>query len=669
MPNKLLTYKAIKKWGTALLLSGAVFTALPLTAYGDQSENNRLDAITLQVMQDAFIALRFAALALDEDDEAGQALEGLVRAMLSRGEFEDALKEANRIDDDIWFARAMISISHHLEEQADIKGALNHLTQGLKRIGPKNTSQQAEETRRTIALNRAVMGDLEGAQFAASQIQDQFFKINTLQLSASAHQKAANYSAVSKTASAKVLRQAYLDAAKLEIKSQSLIDIFLEIGHAQALAGDIKGAKSTYKYALDRAVSGENKGRFGSYAKLASALTYIDDHRTAMQVLRKIDEGGDRGVALSAVARSMAGANKVDAALPLFTLAFEQSKNEKNLDRRYAIYAQIVDDQTTIGRLADAFTTAGAIKDRYMQSLALLRMGENLISQGKFEEAYVLIDYIPYIGMRAQIFAAIAGYKSINPEDRERNQNPTKVSAYLIQGLENTGFDPSLDHIPDALHAVLSTQLAHGDPEMDMTIFNRVEELTFILSEPSQQVDGLTYLATAQAQRNLTERTNKTISSAWRISWQNKYEPMYPSALAKITQSQIAVQDVLSAFDTAARIPKPNDDKKLERASDGSFRAPRFDALTSVAVAAAQIGDSELAIRAARQIRFPPAQAAALAAIAVAIAAPEKPLREIVGIGPTDINPYDLLTVKYTNSDKVENKPSEEAINIQPLSN
>ena len=645
-----------------------LFIITPITAINAQQDsdnyNSALDAITEQVMNDAFIALRFAALSLEDDDEAGQALEGLVRAMLSRGEFTDALKEASRIDDNIWFARAMISISQKFIANGDNDNAVEYLNRGLSRIDINNISKQANQTRRAIAIQYAIIGDLNGTRTAAKQIQIPLYRIDTIKLAADAHQKVENYSHSSKISAIKLLEYAYSEAKILNIKSQSIIDVFLDIGKAQASSGDINGAIKTYYFAYDIALSGESKGRFASYAKLASALTQINDTSTAMTILRKIDEGGDRSIALSSIAKSMSGGDKVDSSLPLFLLAIEQARDEKKLQRRYAIYAQIVNDQTTIGRLADAFTTAGLIKNDYIQSLALLRMGENLIAQNRLDDAYVLVDYIPFIGMRAKIFAATAVYKSLYFDEDEEKINPVIVSDYLMKGLESTGYeDPSLFHLPQSLRNILVTQILHGNKEMDLILFERVEELAFTLNEPNQQVEALSYLATAQAKRKMFELANKSISSAWRIAWQNKHEKIYADTLAKISQSQIKVGDILSAFDTAARILKPTDDKILERAADGSFIALRFDALTSVAAAAAQSGDSELAIRVAKQIRFPQAQAAALAAVAVAIASPDKPLRDIVGIGPTKRNLYDMLIVRFSN-DVDNKKPTEEAINI-----
>src|SRR3546814_7462797 len=54
-----------------------------------------------------------------------------------------------------------------------------------------------------------------------------------------------------------------------------------------------------------------------------------------------------------------------------------------------------MEEQTRVGRLADAFTTAGGIQDRRSQSRALLSMGMLLLEAGKTVEAMKLVEFIP----------------------------------------------------------------------------------------------------------------------------------------------------------------------------------------------------------------------------------------------------------------------------------
>ena len=65
-------------------------------------------------------------------------------------------------------------------------------------------------------------------------------------------------------------------------------------------------------------------------------------------------------------------------------------------------------EQAKVGLLADAFQYAGIIRDRKPQALALLKMGKVLLKQKRYGEAIKLVDFIPYMGMRSQIFVPVA---------------------------------------------------------------------------------------------------------------------------------------------------------------------------------------------------------------------------------------------------------------------
>jgi len=154
-------------------------------------------------------------------------------------------------------------------------------------------------------------------------------------------------------------------------------------------------------------------------------------------------------------------------------------------------------------------------------------------------------------------------------------------------------------------------------------VFGEVRKLADLIDDEVIRVAAMSHLAAAEAQRGDYERANRTLSSAWRNAWLNRTDPHFPRVLADIVKGQIAIGDVLAAFDTAARIPLPDDEALNDRTPSGNFRAPRFASLTRVAIAAAKAGEVDLAIRAAREMEHPPARAAGLAAVAVAIAEEE----------------------------------------------
>src|SRR3546814_5278184 len=103
-----------------------------------------------------------------------------------------------------------------------------------------------------------------------------------------------------------------------------------------------------------------------------------------------------------------------------------------------------MEEQTRVGRLADAFTTAGGIQDRRSQSRALLSMGMLLLEAGKTVEAMKLVEFIPFIGLRARIFVAVAKRKAEAGE-------PMEASALLTRALEPTGQEPDPATLSDGL--------------------------------------------------------------------------------------------------------------------------------------------------------------------------------------------------------------------------
>lgn len=637
----------------AALLGACLFAALPLVSAPDRAhaQLSEIDPLTQSVMKDALLQLKFAALALETDDEVGQAMEGLIRALLARGELENAEKELKQIDDSLWLGRAYRSIGVYLHEVGQDKAALDYLKRASDIVETKDRQKRASELLRLIAVKQAEFGDLEAAINTTHKIPSVLTRLHAFQDAAAASQSAAlDTDKAAKETAARVLREAFKQAQELKGHGLGLVNVFVGIARNQARSDDKEGATATLDFAKGKAVKIESKPTQNrAYASIASGYTFAKDQERAMDMLRRIPEGSERAVALSSVARSLGQTGDVEAAISLFILSKEQTSLEADPNKRFPIYREILLDETRVGRFADAFNTAGQINDRRAQAEALMGMGLIMLKQGKYEEAKVLLDYIPFISMRAPIFAEIAQYAG-------ENGRPVEASTLLLQALEPTGFEPVPELLPQALKSVLSVQLKFGTPESDMVVFQRARELSRVIPDNLSRVNALTYLATAEAARGLHDDANRTISSAWTIAWLNKKNPAYPLALANIAQSQIAVGDILSAFDTSARLPDPIGEEAEDRAPDGSFRAPKFDALTSVAVAAAKTKETDLALRAARQIDHPSARAAALAAVAVASADPEKDLRSIVGIGPTDIHSYNVLTVT---------RPSQELVNEQ----
>lgn len=641
------------------------------TAQQDLRGREELDPVTEKILKDALIQLRFVALSLETEDEVGQALEGIVRALLARGKLKEAIEETQRIDNDLWHARALRAIAVFQAKNGESASSQAYLRQAAKRVDTNKHPLRAGHVLRLIAIDQAKFGDLEEAirttglipgdlgeaVKTSGRIPSVMTRLETLQQAAQEFRQGKQLDEKAQEAAATVLREAFSQATKLKGHSDELVNIFIEISRTQVDSGDRAGANRTLRHIRDRVLGGNTTRRSRAMARIASAFTYAGNQPASMDVLRRIPEGGNRAVALSSVARSLGQTNKTGAALPMFILAKEQTQLEENKARRQKIYSLIIQDEATIGRLADAFNTAGKIEDRQAQARALMGMGKILLAQEKYKEAEVLLEYIPYVSMRAPIIAGLTKYYA-------ENRMSEKGAKMLATALEPTGFDPVIELLPNALRSVLAMHLQYGKPEYDTQVFTQTRDLIRAMPEDLTQVNALTYLATAEAARDMQDNANKTIGNAWTLAWLNKQDKDYPLALANIAQSQIAVGDILSAFDTAARLPAPEGEDRDDRAPDGSFRAPKYDALTSVAVAAAKLQETDLALRAARQIRHPAARAAALAAVAVATASPQQSLRKIIGIGPTDKYAYNVLSLPDLEKKVVT---EDEILEPQPL--
>lgn len=592
-----------------------------------------LDPVTREVLSNAFTRLRFLAISIEGEDETGQALNGIVRARLARDERAEAMDEVTRIYDPIWAGRSLVAIARHDHARGDDESARDLLRRASGNFTDLDASniRDGGEVLRLIAVHQAELGDRDGAIETARLIPDPQFRVRALQQTASASLTALDNSQEARRAAGVLLQEAFTQARGIEGKGHETARLLIEIGRAQIAAGDITGSRASFEAARERIAAGPDSGRFDAYAMLAGAMIEGEDAEEAMQIVRLIPEGAARSRAIASVARARGETGDLDSAVPLFRLAQEETERIEDTAARADALEHLIVELTKVGRLADAFTAAGRISDKLRQSRALLAMGKILLDQGKYEEALILTEYIPYVGLRAQIFGPVAMKRGLDGD-------PQGASELLSRALEATGYKPILDFLPEALRQVLQAQTRAGQPEADAAIFARARDLIDLIPGDIQKVRALVQIAIAEAQRGRIENAQKTISAAYRTAWENKEQPGFQEALEDIALAQIAAGDLLSAFDTAARIPPPGPKDYPIRASDGSFLAPRYRSLTRVAAASARLGETDLAIRAAQQMDEASARAAGLAAVAVAMAAPESDLLEIVGdAGRTDL--------------------------------
>ncbi len=607
--------------GLALGLSGTA--RAQSTPSSDEVISGQTDQVTSQILQDPYLQLRFIALSMESEDEQGTALNGLVAAKLVQDDVPGAEAELKLIEDPLWYARAAVAIADHRVETNDRDGALPYYAEAVRKLSGLQNSDPAIRVLDSLASKFAALGALDQAISAARAISDAQLRVEALRKAASAVQG-------DPSATARILAEAVADMAGLPPGNAGTAQTLIDLGLLQAGANAREDARKTLQSAREVIAAGPEDARSRDYARLGSALVSVGDRVQGMQVVREVPEGPDRAVAISGIAATIAAEGDLDSARPMFTLAGEMAqkvKADEDPDGRERAFSALIADLTRVGLLLDAFNTAGQLSERLRQSRALLGMGQVLLDQKKYDDALKLVDYIPYISMRAQIFATVAKARGEVGETLE-------ASSLLARALEPTGFDNQPEFLPEALRRVLDAQLEFGAQQSDEAIFARAKELAETIPDPLLQVRALTRLATAEGERGFLDRAARTLASAYRVAYLNRNGTLFGEALADIAGAQLNIGDLVEAFDTAARIPNPTARQARETLADGRFRHPKWRALTAVAANAAADGKLPLGRRAANQIDYPPARAAAFAAMAVALADPTRipsPQGELMG--------------------------------------
>jgi len=562
----------------------------------------QLDMITREARADPFILVRLAALSLETPAEQGEALSGLVQAELARGKLKDAVGELKRISDGFWLATALVKLSDYQSAKKRAKPALEALGRAARALRGVASNDETSALRRDIALRRNALGDINGAIAAAKAIPERLPRIDVLR-------KLGRHKGDGKstTGAKRALVEASRQTRAIKDNDSEVARLLLLISGAQTKLNDTKQAAATLKQARKMILKGQFAGRELALAELAAAETQAGDQTRAMALVRIIEDPEKRVRAIGSIARAIGETGNMDAAVTLFTFALETTTGISDDDLRRNLLAHLVIEQTRVGRLADAFKTAGYIRDKRIQAETLFAMGEVLLAQGKYVEALRLTDYIPYLGLRGPLFARAA-------LDRGERGDAVAASDLLAKALEPVEGKSDADRLEKALDLVLDTQVKVGDPNTAAALFERARNLIDSMPGGLGQVRLLTTLARAHAQSDDKEEAKRVIEAAWRITWNKSQEPDYPRSVARIVEALIAVDRLLEAFNAASRIPETEIEDEI-RAS----QKPRNHSLKLVAEAAARLGKVPLAIRAARKIKDPASRAAALAAVAIGI--------------------------------------------------
>lgn len=636
-PDRLLTSRKVLRLFSvslaALVLGVGIFLgaasqaqqAEPRTIFNPSSgySASQVDPVTAAVLGDALLRLRLLTIALlEKDEDVGLAQSGVIRAYLARRSLDQAIANAELIKDAIWRARSFVWISDYVSiVEEDRNGAYGWLVRASAEIDPIQSPRDEGETQQIIADRLARLGFTEEAIDAAGRIAEPHRRIETLGNVANKILQDFDSQRV-RDLTTLVLEESFSVATTLSPSDPRTVPILIEIGAAQLLSEDIRNARQTFDYTLAVIDRGPSEMRFSSLTQLAAKMVQTGDQKTGMSIVRMIPEGADRARALAAVSAAR-GLTNLDAAVPLFRLALQETTLIDDQSERFDALAFLVQRQAEVGRLRDAFDNAFLITEDVPRSEALLAMGKVMINKGKLREALVLKDYIPFVGMRAQVMGPVALGRGLE-------NDPEGASALLAESLDPTGFPYQVSYIPEALNQALTTQIRVGLASADQAIFSRARDLAEVLPGDLAQVQALVQVAIAEARRGRIDDAQKTISSAYRTTFQNSDQEGFDEALMAISLAQLAAGDLLGAYDTAARIPEPRPGTNIQRTEEGEFQVPRYQALIRVAAAAGRLGDPVFGQEVTDNIRFEPAKAVGLSAVAIAMSNRTEDLIDVI---------------------------------------
>jgi tetratricopeptide (TPR) repeat protein len=357
-----------------------------------------------------------------------------------------------------------------------------------------------------------------------------------------------------------------------------------------------------------------------------------------MEIVRSLKNDTRRGYALASVARAFAATGSIEGAVPLFYLALQDADSLVNGPHKIKLLIHILKEQTYAGRLADAFTTAGKIKERAPQEAALYSMAEILFEVGKPLEAVKIADYVPDPGMRAYILAKAAQFQ-FNRGDKKAAQD------LLVDAVKPTGAKPNPVTLATALPLIFETQFdLRKGPARD-TVLADARKLVELIPDTPPKVPVMTRIAKAEMRAQEKDAADRSLGMAWRIAWFNKDKEVFPELLSNIAMAQLNIGEVLLAFDTAARISENTtaDVNELET-NYARQKNPKVKTLTAIAVAAARRGDGQLALRVARAIMDPTGRASAYREIALALPA-ENQQAKLNGEVSPEVNPPKQQTI------------------------
>ena len=604
-----------------------------------------VDPVTEAVQEDALTQIRIAAISFQDPEDLGQALSGVIGAFLMRDRLKDAMVDLSVIHDPVWRANALLHFAeyHYQRGETSTATALLQQAEALTRQIPTETDEAMVLA--LVSQRLAEYGDYTAARRVAARISGpqrriaKFIELGELQGTESNRRLAAG--------GVDSFRLAFEHAQKATLGKEERMALLLQIAdHATSL-----GYTELAQRILDFAFRLDENGPIGdgppAIAQLAAGMVRAGERGRAMEIVRALKNDTRRGYALASVARAFAATGSIEGAVPLFYLAIQDAESLVNGPHKIKLLTHILKEQTYAARLADAFTTAGKIKDRVPQEAALFAMAQILFDVGKPLEAMKIADYVPDPGMRAEILAKAARFQ-LNRGDKKAAQD------LLIEAIKPTGAKPDAATLAAALPLIFETQFdIQKGPARDKVLAGARKLLELIPDAPAK-VPVMTRIARAETRAQEKDAADRSLGMAWRIAWFNKDKAIFPELLSTIAMAQLGNGEVLLAFDTAARISEnPSADVDELETNYDRRGSPKAKTLTAIAVAAARRGEGQLALRVARVILDPTGRASAYREIALVLPAENQQAK----LGDGSVSTQSDASKKQTISPAVKGSP------------
>jgi len=570
-----------------------------------------VDPVTEAVRQDILTQLRIAAIAFNDPEDQGEALSGIVGAFLKHGRVKDALIDFKVINTPLWKAHALVHFAGYERNKNGISKARGILRKASKLITDDIEGRDKGHVLSLISQRQAEYVDFAGARQTAKRIPEPFERVEKL-LNLGRLQSGSPVAGIAKDARTTFLL-AFAEAKEIPAGRAERVRLLLRVAQAMANHKQKPLAVKTLEYAY----SYLHQVRIDEHTKLLASLAaaFVDAGNTvrAMNIVRSLKEDAQHGRTLASIARAIALNGSIEGAAPLFFLALQDLEAITDPLIKRNLLTHIVKEQTRAGRLADAFTAIGQIKEPKVQQKMMFAMGQVLLEINKPEEALKLVTYIPNVGMRAQLFAHAARH-------RAKLGDRAGAAQLLGKALAPTGVDPKPEMLIEAIPLVREVLTDIGKASNRKEILLQIADNLRIIPDKPLKVPVMTRIAHAEIREEKKEAAERSLSLAWRIAWFSKDQEVFPELLNKIARAQLDIGELLLAFDTAARIPDGFSEEPEISISRAQIRdLPKYKALTAVAIAAVTRGQGPLALRAARKISHPSGRANAYHQIALAI--------------------------------------------------